>query len=67
MNAAFGKEQWVEMFREIGLDEATMRRWHAVFEKRFPDSHHGFLEWLAIPAAEIDRIREQSRGAWDGS
>jgi hypothetical protein len=62
----FGKEQWVELFREIGLDEPTMQRWHASFEQRWPDAHGGFLEWLGIPQSEIERIREASRGPWVG-
>jgi hypothetical protein len=24
-------EEWVAMFEEIGLDEATMHRWHKLF------------------------------------
>lgn len=60
----FGKDQWVELFREIGLDEATMRRWHAAFEKQWPGAHRSFLEWLRVPAADVDRIRAASRGPW---
>ncbi len=60
----FDKHAWVEMFREIGLDEPTMRRWHAVFEQRWPEAHRGFLEWLGEPHAEVERIRESSRGDW---
>jgi len=58
------KQQWVDLFREIGLDEPTMRDWHAAFEKRWPDRHQGFLEWLDLPRPEIDRIRDSSRGDW---
>ena len=57
------KRDWVEMFREIGLDDATMHRWHAVFEERWPESHQSFLEWLGEPAAEVERIRKASRTA----
>ena len=60
----FGVEQWVEMFREIGLDETAMHRWHAIFERRFPDAHQSFMEWLKAPAADIDRVRESSRTQW---
>jgi hypothetical protein len=58
------KRQWVELFREIGLDEPTMRRWHVAFEKRWPDQHRSFLDWLGEPQAEVDRIREASRNDW---
>ncbi len=51
------KEKWVLLFREIGLDEATMVKWHQVFETRYPNEHQSFLEWLEIPKAEISSIR----------
>ena len=51
------KEQWVEMFRESGLDDATMMKWHRVFEGRNPEGHQEFLEWLGIPADDIKEIR----------
>ena len=51
------KENWVALFRDIGLDEETMRDWHRKFEARFPDDHQSFLEWLGISADEIERIR----------
>ena len=51
------KEQWVLLFRKIGLDDDTMRLWHREFEARYPDGHQSFLEWLGIPADEIQRIR----------
>lgn len=56
-NEVMDKEKWVILFREIGLDEATMVRWHQLFEAKYPDGHQSFLEWLNIPADEIDRIR----------
>jgi hypothetical protein len=62
----FGKSDWVAMFREIGLDEPTMQRWHVVFEQRSPDAHQSFLEWLGEPAEDVDRIRNASRNDWTG-
>lgn len=56
-NEAMTKENWVLLFKEIGLDDATMRAWHQAFETRFPEGHQSFLEWLQIPADEIERIR----------
>jgi hypothetical protein len=53
--------EWVALFREIGLDEAKMKQWHQVFEARHPAGHQSFLEWLALPPKEIDRIRAESR------
>jgi hypothetical protein len=58
MNTAnVSKEQWVDMFREIGLSDESMTRWHRVFEQRNPDGHQAFLEWLNIPSTEIAEIR----------
>ena len=51
------KEKWVRLFREIGLDEETMVKWHRAFESRYPECHQSFLEWLNIPRDEISRIR----------
>ena len=51
------KEKWVLLFKEIGLDEATMVRWHREFETRYPDGHQSFLEWLNIDEHEIRQIR----------
>ncbi len=55
------KTQWVELFRETGLDEATMRQWHRLFEQRYPAQHQAFLEWLQIPVEEVAQIRQHSR------
>ena len=55
-------DEWVEMFRAIGLDEQVMHRWHAEFERRHPDGHQGFLEWLGLPPARIEQIRAKSAG-----
>ena len=56
-NEVMDKEKWVLLFREIGLDDATMTQWHQAFESRYPDGHQAFLQWLNIPAQEIERIR----------
>lgn len=62
---AFGKDQWVALFREIGLTDAQMQRWHAEFERRHPSEHESFLAWLGIGAAEIAKIRA-GHGAQQG-
>ena len=56
-------DQWTDMFRAIGLDDEAMHKWHAEFERRHPEGHQGFLEWLGIPAARIGDIRRKS-AAW---
>ena len=54
-------EDWVALFREIGIDEKQSMRWHTLFEARHPEAHQGFLEWLGIKPEEIARIRAQCR------
>ena len=55
------KEDWVAMFREIGLSDDAMMKWHRLFETRHPEGHAEFLNWLGIPLDEISRIRAESR------
>ena len=58
------KKSWVEMFEQIGLDDPTMKRWHAIFEQRSPERHDSFLRWLGLEADEVSHIRASSRGDW---
>lgn len=58
------RERWSELFQAIGLDEATMRRWHTEFEQRYPEGHQAFLAWLDIDAASIQTIRNRSQAGW---
>ena len=55
------KDEWVEMYVEIGLDAPKRMRWHRLFETRHPDGHQAFLEWLGIPPKEIAEIRAECR------
>jgi len=57
------KEKWVSIMKACGLSEDDMRRWHSQFEKMAPSEHQEFLEFLHIPAAEINSIRDWSRKA----
>lgn len=59
MAEAFGKKEWIELFRETGLDEAMMEKWHRLFEAQYPESHQNFLEWLNLPASEVTDIRQR--------
>ena len=61
MQSNVTKEEWVDMFREIGLSEDLMMEWHRLFEARHPEGHGGFLEWLGVAPDEITRIRESCR------
>lgn len=64
-NDAIGVDDWRAMFREVGLSEADMKRWHAIFETRHPDGHQQFLEWLGLGPERIQRVRRDSRGGAD--
>ena len=61
MKCELSVEEFKAMFREIGLDEVAMKKWHRVFEVRHPNSHQSFLEWLGLNAAQIDKVRAESR------
>lgn len=54
-------EQWVEVFRATGLDDAKMRRWHREFEQRYPEQHELFLKWINLSSGDILRIRKESQ------
>ena len=55
------KEEWVDLFREIGLSEEDMLKWHRLFEARHPEGHAGFLAWLGLSASEVAEIRAKSK------
>lgn len=55
------KDKWVAIMKAAGFNENDMQRWHVEFEKADPAEHQQFLEYLHIPAADIDRIRAWSR------
>ena len=57
------KEKWTSIMSAAGLSEADMRRWHGEFERAASEDHREFLEYLHIPGAEIETIREWSRKA----
>jgi len=61
MKKTLGVNEWKNMFKEIGLSQEQMTHWHKLFETRNPESHQSFLEWLGLPANEIDRIRAASK------
>jgi hypothetical protein len=50
-------EQWVELFREIGLNDTDMKKWHRLFEEKNPQGHQSFLEWLGLDAKRIKEVR----------
>ncbi len=52
---------FVAMLKAAGLAEETLTRFHVQFEQNSPASHQFFLEFLGIPDAEIERLRESWR------
>jgi MerR family transcriptional regulator, thiopeptide resistance regulator len=60
-NRMINKDKWVEVMKAAGFTEDAMKRWHTEFEKAAPAEHQEFLEFLHIPAAEIQSIRDWSR------
>jgi hypothetical protein len=50
-------EQWKELFRDVGLTEGDMLKWHQTFEAKFPEGHQSFLEWLGLDPKKIKMIR----------
>ncbi len=57
------KDQFVAVLNEAGVTEEQKARLHAVFEKRYPDAHQSFLEFLGLPADTVRDIRTRSRTA----
>ncbi len=61
MQGNINKAEWVAMFREIGLSDEAMKKWHHLFETRHPEGHESFLNWIGISSDEINMIRSNSR------
>lgn len=55
------KEKIVEIFKECGITGEQMKKFHKLFETKYPADHKSFLEWLNIPADEVNKIREMSK------
>lgn len=55
------KDKWVSIMKSCGFSDEQMHRWHAEFERSAPEEHQEFLEFLHIPAAEINTIRGKSQ------
>lgn len=51
---------WVELFKQVGVDKETLNKWHHEFENKFPEDHQSFLEWLGLSPEEIKKIRSEA-------
>jgi hypothetical protein len=52
MNKQLDVNDWVAMFRDIGLDPTKMQQSHRLFEARHPAGHQSFLEWLGLKCVD---------------
>ncbi len=50
-------EEWIDLFREVGLTDEDMKKWHQVFEARYPEGHLSFLKWLGLSDEKIKKVR----------
>ncbi len=55
------KQTFLSILTAAGLDEEQIDNFHAVFEKKSPESHQLFLELLGLSDGEIQEIRGFSR------
>ncbi len=55
------KDQFVAVLNDAGITEEQKHKLHAAFERRQPEAHQAFLEWLGLPAEAVRQIREHSR------
>ena len=53
------RKTWSARLRRIGVDEAGLLRWHALFELQDPKGHGEFLEMLGFEEEEIRDIRRR--------
>lgn len=57
------REQFLAVLADAGVTEEQKARLHTAFEKKYPEAHQTFLEWLGFPAAAVRDIRTRSRAA----
>lgn len=57
-DAPMDKDFWTSLLEGCGFTDKDMHCWHAEFERRAPERHRRFLEYLGIPAEDISLIRD---------
>ena len=55
----FTVNEWVDLFKSIGLSDKQMQQWHQLFEERYPEAHQSFLKWLGLDDDKIKQIRSK--------
>jgi len=53
---------WLAILRDAGIEQHTMKKWHALFEKSAPSQHEQFLTLIGLTEEEINRLRESLKG-----
>lgn len=55
------KDQFVSILEEAGIGASQRTALHRVLERRNPAAHEELLQWLGLPAADVQAIREHAR------
>jgi DNA-binding transcriptional MerR regulator len=61
------RASWIAFLSSCGFSEEDMLIMHAEFERTAPQKHKEFLEYLGIPADEIEAVRAISAAALEAS
>lgn len=59
------RDVFVSLLKSSGADEQTLDQLHVEFEKRSPNEHQAFLEFLGIPEEDIRYIRTCAKAGVD--
>lgn len=55
------KDQFLAVLDDAGVTPEQRKKLHASFERRFPEAHQAFLEFLGFPPEKVKAIRDESR------
>jgi hypothetical protein len=53
INKKVTKQEWIALFKDTGLSDAMMKKWHHLFERRHPEGHQDFLRWIGCPMQKL--------------
>ncbi len=60
-------DMWISLQKACGLDGTGLRRWHAEFERRAPETHHNFLLGLGLSEKEAIQVRMLTKNVEDNT
>lgn len=49
--------RFTQLFHQVGVDEATLERWHQAFEAQYPEAHASFLGGLGLNEKQVAELR----------